>query len=72
MGKDVTSRPGEKESEDDLDDDDSGPFSLFFRPIDGSSNKNSVSSSGRSGGEMMSIKEETQMDDKEEMEGGDR
>nr|GEV18310.1 O-fucosyltransferase 27 [Tanacetum cinerariifolium] len=72
MGKDVTSRPGEKESEDDLDEDDSGPFSLFFRPIGGSSNKNSVSSSGRSGGEMMSSKEETQMDDQEEMEGGDR
>lgn len=72
MGKDASSRPGDKENDDDLDEDDSGPFSLFFRPIGGSSNKNSVSSSGRSGGEMMSSKEETQMDDQEEMEGGDR
>lgn len=71
MGKDVTSRPGDKENEDDLDEDDSGPLSLFSRQSD-SSNRNTVSSSGRSGGEMMSSKEETQMEDQEEMEGGDR
>lgn len=73
MGKDVNSRPGDKENEDDLDDDDSGPFSLFFRPSGGgSNNRNTVSSGSRGGGEMMSSKEETQMEDQEEMEGGDR
>ncbi|XP_024969172.1 O-fucosyltransferase 27 [Cynara cardunculus var. scolymus] len=72
MGEGVVSRPGEKENDDDLDDDDSGPIGLFFRQTGGSSNRNTVSSGGRGGGEMMSSKEETQMEDQEEMEGGDR
>lgn len=71
MGKDVISRTGDKENEDDLDEDDAGPFSLFFGKSGGSSNRNTVSSGGRGGGEMMSSKEETQMEDQEEMEGGD-
>ncbi|KAI3704712.1 hypothetical protein L1987_74939 [Smallanthus sonchifolius] len=72
MGKDAISHTGDKENEDDLDEDDSGPFSLFFRQIGGSGNRNAASSGGRGGGEMMSSKEETQMEDQEEMEGGDR
>ncbi|CAI9272615.1 unnamed protein product [Lactuca saligna] len=72
MGKDVVSRPGDKENEDDLDEDDSGPFGLFFRQSGGSSNRNNGGGGGRGGGEMMSSKEETQMEDQEEMDGGDR
>lgn len=72
MGKDVVSRTGDKEDEDDLDEDDSWPFSLFFRQSGGSGNRNTASSGGRGGGEMMSSKEETQMEDQDEMEGGDR
>ncbi|KAL8211014.1 hypothetical protein R6Q57_005451 [Mikania cordata] len=72
MGKDVTSHTEDKENEDDLDEDDSGPPGLFFRQSGGSGNRNAASGGGRGGGEMMSSKEETQMEDQEEMEGGDR
>ncbi|XP_076954418.1 O-fucosyltransferase 27-like [Bidens hawaiensis] len=72
MGKDVISRTADKDNkdEDDLDEDDDdgfAPFSLFFRQSGGSSNRNAANN----GGEMMSSKEETQMEDQEEMEGGD-
>nr|XP_043635149.1 F-box/kelch-repeat protein At3g06240-like [Erigeron canadensis] len=57
---------------DDLDEDDSGLFSLFFGQSAGSVNRNAASSGVRGGGEMMSSKKGTQMEDQEEMEGGDR
>lgn len=61
--RDTISRPREKETDEDVDDDDSVPFGLFF----GNSNRNQ-----EGGGVEMNCKEETQMEDQEELEGGDR